>query len=522
MSTTVAAPEGGPAVVSRRGWLSRRGVQAQWALVVAFTLLVAAVRAASPEERDPYWGARAGMENMAGLPLARPDTWSWSQPGVVWYQNSPAWNNVLGVAWQLAGFWGLFWVTFVSLVALFAVAWVLAVQLGARPLPGLAGTLIAAIAAFPMLSARATTVVQTMLLLAVWFGFAAGPRIASWRPVVAGGAVGVAGFVLSSVGNQIHLSFTVMAAAVALMWAIQWATLRGTSWLWRGTVTVIGAAGLFAGVLTTPYGLAETLRQSARTKDICQGLIGEWAAIWQVHPIWIPRAAAAIALALFACRWLWRRFRTRQTGGAFRIVAPITAVAAPLAVAGVAMIRFLGVSLLLLLPLFAAAATLVADAAQLKARTATGGFWATSRASEYTGSTLWTRVLSLALVPLVVFGGAVTAKGARPGEQDIIEKLPENCRLYSPDPAIGSATILTRPDVKVWMDGRADFYGREQLVDNYSIIAGVQPIPTGATCSITRIGDTYFPGADRRLDTDPSWRREAEANGYVLWLKNPA
>lgn len=507
----VPAAQASPASRSRSAGL-------HWAIVTVFMALIAAVRAASPEERDPYWGARAGIENMAGAPLARPDIWSWSQPGGIWYQNSPAWNNIIGGAWQVAGFWGLFTLTFISITALLAIGWVLAVQLGARPLPGLAGMLVASAAAFPMLSLRATTVIQTLLLAAVWFGWWAGPRLASRSPAMAGLIVGAAGMLLSTAGNWIHLSFVVMAAVVAGMWAIQWFTAANASRSWRWIVTLAGTLGLAGGVLATPYGLVETLRQSSRTREICEGLIGEWAALWQVHPIWLARGAIGLSIVAFAVVHLRRYWPERRASDFFRIIGPITAAATPLAIAGLFMIRFLGVSLLLMLPVFAIAATQAVNAAQRKVRSASRGFWASHRAHEYTDSRLWVRVLSLATVPLLVFGGVTTAKGARPDEQDVVDHLPRGCRLYSPDPAVGSGVILTRPDVLVWMDGRADYYGREQLIRNYAIIGEMEPIPAGATCVITNERSTYVPGSDDVMTRQTGWHREAESNGYVLWV----
>ena len=502
---------------ARPTWRPSR--RAQWAVVAAMMVFVAVVRAAAPEERDPYWSARAGIDTMNGLPLSRPEVWSWSAPGGIWFQNSPAWNVLLGLSWQGAGFWGLFLVAFISISALLAIAWVLARRLGARPMPGLAGVMLGLFAAWPMLSARATVVVQTLLLAAVWFGWWAGPRLArkpTWLAALIVAAVGLAG---SIAGNWVHLSFTVMAGAVAFMWAIQWLSVQGASWQWKATLTVAGTAGLFAGVLTTPYGLAETLRQSRSTQEACAGLIGEWAAVWEVHPIWVIRALIALAVGIAGAWWLWRLWQEKRAGSdSFRITAPLVALGLPTALAGVPMLRFVGVSLLVLLPLFAVGATRVADRVQRRTAAATTGWMAGARAAEYTGSALWVRTMALAAVPLAVFAGFTARAGARPPEQDLIDVLPANCQLYTPDPAASGSVILTRPDVKVWMDGRADYYGRDLLIRNYRIIAGYEPIPAGTSCVLMRERSYDFPLAAERLGADPAWQPFGARNGFILWV----
>ena len=60
---------------------------------------------AGPVLADP----RRHAENLAGVPLARPDTWTWSGVEGNWYPNSPLWNMLLAAApTQSAGFWGFF------------------------------------------------------------------------------------------------------------------------------------------------------------------------------------------------------------------------------------------------------------------------------------------------------------------------------------------------------------------------------------------------------------------------------
>lgn len=494
-------------------------VRARWVLAAILLAALAAVRAGAPDERDPYWSARAGIETLAGMPLARPDTWSWSQPGGIWYQNSPAWNVVLGLVWQAAGFWGLFWVGFASIGALFAMGALLARKLGARPLPGLAGFLAVIVLALPMLSLRATVVVQTLLLVAAWAGHVLLPRLARTRAAVAVPALAAGTFLASAAGNWLHLSFIVMAPAISVMWAVQLTTLPFT-WRRRALLWLPSAAGLAAGVLTTPYGLVATLEQSAKTQAECAGLIGEWTSAWIMGPIWWVRAAGCLALAGAATWWLVRQWRNRRWhSSTVRLVAPLTVVAAPTALAGLSSIRFLGISLLVMLPVAAWMATRLADRTKRRAAAATRGPLRVLHSRGYTQGTVWTVILALAVVILAPFAVAKSAAGARPDEQSVIDLLPYGCKLFSPADVAGPV-ILTRPDVAVWQDGRADYYGRNQIVESYRIMAGVAPVPAGATCVI--IGDStvdsMYPLAVEAMDADPAWRRAAEVDHFILWL----
>src|SRR5215207_504763 len=140
-----------------------RSERYRWWLIAALLTMLAAVRAGFPSERDPYWSARAGIETLQGAPLARPDTWSWSADGI-WYPNSPAWNVVLGLGWQAMGFWGLFWVAFLAMLVFFALAVLAARALGARAIPTFFAFAPLLLGASAALSARATIVVQSLVL----------------------------------------------------------------------------------------------------------------------------------------------------------------------------------------------------------------------------------------------------------------------------------------------------------------------------------------------------------------------
>jgi hypothetical protein len=106
-----------------------------------------------------------------------------------------------------------------------------------------------------------------------------------------------------------------------------------------------------------------------------------------------------------------------------------------------------------------------------------------------------------------------------PAEQAIAARLPSGCQLFS-RPGIGGPIVLLRPDVPVWMDGRADFFGREMLLRGYSYYGGHSddPVPAGTTCVLLDLEADATPVLRERLQTSPEWTLEASEGSFELWL----
>lgn len=484
-------------------------------------LMLAISRAGAPEERDPYWGAQAGWENLTGSPLARTDTWSWSADGV-WYPNSPLWNMVLGAGWHWLGYWGLFWSALLSLGLFLWLAWRLALVLGARPLPGLFGMALPLALSMPMLSARATLMAQSLVLISVLFAYRWSFRAAGESPVKNALVVGLTGGVISTLGNWIHLSFMLLAAVIAVMWSTVWWLTPRLATGHRATMSVVGTIGLFLGVALSPYGIALTVERSRAVQEACTGLILEWTSVWDVAQVqWYAAALLAVVAAVAASLWLASLVRSEGWHEPrLRALLPLLLMGLPTAFAGWVTLRFLGLSLLALVPIAAALFTLVANHVHHRTRASSSGFLALGRVAEFTSGRYWTVVLTS--VAVLVAPGALYlgSRGARPPETNVIERLPANC-LSVTDGAIAGPLILARPDVQVWIDGRADFYGRDHLVAAYRVYLGEEPIPDQATCAIFPVPSwrNQLTRPQAELDADPRWTRIGEADGYILWVK---
>jgi hypothetical protein len=485
-------------------------------LVPAFLAAFVIARAGRFEERDPYWQARAGLENLAGWPLARPDTWSWSGVEGLWYQNSPLWDSVLGLGWVAAGFFGIFVVFAVVMGSYFALANLLGRSLGGRALPTLAAVLVTVSPALSMLNPRATLVVQVIVLAAVYLAYwlARGP--ASRGPAVLTAAlVGVLALAFSTLGNWVHLSFLLIGPGMALLWGIIWGfapLARQRKWL----LIIFGGLGWALGPVLSPYGLAGGLARSQAVQDACEGLILEWTTPLSatVSPVFWLMAAAAVVAAGLASVWLWRRWRQGERSLEFGVLVALSALGVPAALAGLTAIRFLGIGLLTLAPVMAVAATAAVDGLRERQRAGAGLRW-----REQTTGAYW-RVVSTAVVVFLLPGSLyLGAKGAVPDEAGVVALLPANCQLFASG-AISSVVVLTRPDVPVWIDGRADFFGRDHLLATYAFLAVRAPtlVPEGTRCVLLDLSSIESSLLAPALDSSAQWRVLVSQDHYRIWV----
>ena len=491
-------------------------------LLWGFLGSLALIRSGHLEERDPYWQIRAGLESLAGAPLVRPDTWTWSGVQGNWYPNSPLWNILLGLSYQLAGVWGFFLLSATTMVILFVLVTLLARRLGSRPLPGLLGLLVAFAAAYSMLNARATLLVQVLLLFAIYVAL----RLSDHAPLVSPLAFNTVVFTtalgLSTLGNSVHLSFLLLAPALTAVWALIWFLTPGLTTARRLALSLGGGTGWMLGTLLSPYGLALGLARSRAVQEACQGIITEWSSPFaqglptQIAVISSLMLAGVLLLATATVVLIRRRWRA---GRPVRDLAALALVGVPTALAGALAIRFLGVGLLIFAPVAAALATSGVD--RLRARLVD---WPPSarlraRLQEYSSGRFWRIVLTGTLVvlsPGVVF---LAAQHGEPAERTLAARLPAQCHLFS-SPGIGGAIELLRPDVPVWMDGRADFFGRDVLVFSSAYYGGSAPevAPSGTTCVLLDSTDGLTSGLEGRLQASPAWHLDATDGKFKLWL----
>jgi len=473
------------------------------------------------QDTDPYWQVRAGQEWLDGTPLARPDTWSWAPVEGLFYPNSPLWNAALAIAWGAAESWGMFVLTALTIGAYFALAAHLARRLGASWTATTIAVIVTSLAALPMLSPRAGVPSQVLLLAGIAGGYAwcrRAPTVAPWISVA---VVGGGGFAVSWLGNWVHLSWSTTALGLAVAWAALWLLAPGLGAGRRAALIVAGTVGLVPGIGAGPYGWSVYERARA-VLEACRGLITEWVGAFHPEAIgqWALPTIVAIAVGVLGAAQVVRWLRAPQARDPrVPLLVALLVIGLPAALAGLTAVRFTGMALLTLLPVIA---MLVTQAGRRIHHRAVRRHGAASRPAEYTSTRMWRIVLGGVLVAVSPFVLLYAAPHATPETIGVTDLLPRACRLFSP-PKESAAVLLLRPDVTVWLDGRADYWGRDRLEEYYDVLSGdtdQRPVPEGTTCVI--LPDEGRPSSVSMLadalDASPDWARAAE-NGYViLWL----
>lgn len=480
-------------------------------IVSAWLGSLALVRAGSVEERDPYWQVRAGLENLEGLPLVRTDTWGWDPVDAPFLQTSPVWNDALALGWSAGRFVGIFVVALLSIGLYLVTVVLLSCRLGARARPVLVGALVCVLPALAMLSPRATLVAQTIFLLGLLAADA-------WRsrptrpPMVADALVVlVAAAVLVAVGSWVHLSWLLLAAAMVGCWAVLWLSGPAVPTARAVGLSAASAAGAVVGLLVGPYG-TDAWTYSRQVQQACAGLVVEWLGVLTPGLVvrWLPAALIALAIAGSAAWWVVRSWSRRREDARVGLVAALIVLALPATLAAFAALRFVGVALLILVPVAALTLTVVSDRLRVRAaEEPPSGPFRNRRVRFWAEGSHWRPVL-LAVVVLLFPGTLLlTAPLARPlPELAVIDSLPRDCRLLS-DPSSAGPVLLLRPDVTVWIDGRFDHWGRARLVEAGQVLSSTDLTSGPASRASCVLLSSSDPFADDRLatalDASPAW-----------------
>jgi hypothetical protein len=497
-----------------------------WWIVAAWLGSLAAVRSGTVAERDPYWQVRAGLENLTGQPLSRPDTWSWAPVDAPFTQTSPGWNTLLAVAWRYCGFAGIFVVSLVSISVYFLVVALLARRLGSRPIPTLVGILVCTVPALAMLSPRATVMAQTIFLFGVlmadrWRRRTLRPG--RWLDPV---AVALGALLVTMVGSWVHLSWLLLAPATVVCWGALWfsgpAITSARSWALTAA-TLCGAAG---GVLAGPYG-TDAWALSQQVRDACSGLVTEWLGVMTpgLAVRWALPALLALTLATATAIWVGRRWRQRGEDTRVGLLAALTLIALPASVAAFSAIRFVGVALLTLAPAAALGCTLVWDRVRARAQESPPRGVFTSPRIRFWSDGAHYRPVLIAVVALLAPGVLLLAAPlSRPlPELAVLDFLPKGCRLVS-DPSSAAPVLLLRPDVQVWFDGRFDYWGRDRMVEAAQALASDRlegPPWKDTTCVVLSTQDQFAGGAlAKALDSSTDWASVGPNGTVRAWVRS--
>ena len=481
-----------------------------WIVLSGWIVALVALRAARMTERDPYWQARDGVERGSGTPLSRSDSWSWANPEGLFRPTSPAWNSALGIGHDGLGVAGIAVIGGIGMLAYFGAAIVVARRLGARPLPTLAATVLVAVLALPMVSPRATIVVQALLLTTLALGhvLVTVPVPRAWWAFF--GAFAVAATV-GWLGAWLHVSWTVTSLGLGAVLPLL-ALLAGVP-RWRMGLAAAAGVGLALGSCLGPYRLSvwQLLLDVSSASD---GQVVEW-----LSPLtaglrlrWLPVAAVVLALGSAIALRLFRHgggAPGSRERGRWALKVALVAVSLVAALAGVVAIRFLGVAALTLLPVLAAELSAATTRWRSDPRHST--VLRTRLTADY-----WRPILTGVLVLLLPLALLQGRDPGRPAESAIVTSLPARCNLFT-DPDTAGAVLLLRPDVKVWIDMRTEVYGSSAYSDTRRRLFAPEAvrIPVGATCALV-------PPSSRSVSSDgassPRWVRVKTGKNLTLWV----
>jgi hypothetical protein len=493
------------------------------AVVCGFVVALAVSRTGTMSETDVFWQVRAGQDLLDGAALAAPDTWSWSPPSGTYIPSSPAWAMFVGLAWRVGGSWGLWLAASAYIVASLTVLLAASRWLGARWIP----TSVALLAVVPVLwslfTARSSIGAVAWLLLATWFGaWFAGH--ASRRPAFSGGLiVAAAGFAFSFGGNWWHASWAALAVLTAVAWTLSWLIVPELGWRRVVWFVVAGSAGLAAGQLAGPMGLAEWSRSRA-VLQTCRDLVSEWQsafssdqALRYAVPTVLLILAAAAVVAIMARRW----WSSRSLDPRDCLTLLLAGQAGAFALLGLVAVRFTSFAAFVLAPVLARALSHLMGRSDSRPDVPNRMRRAVVERTSDTYVRVIILMLMLVFIPLAAWKAM---PHATPLSADAVAALPAGCQLFSTD-VDANVVILLRPDVKVWIDGRQDMWGRGRLLEALERFKGrgePRLLPDGTSCvllSVVTPDDAAGTnGLAKALEESSEWSVLATIDDRIVWV----
>lgn len=500
-------------------------MKSEWWLVYATALLIGINRAGEIHESDAFWQIRAGLEQLSGTPLIRPDSWGWAPTGGLFYPNSPGWNLILALSWKAGKYWGLFLIVLISILASIAVLVACARYLKVGPKATMFALSLFTLLSIQMFSARGMTFAHSWLLLAVlaalWWSEKAKSVSYSLNAIV----VTASAFGFGFIGNWIHISWYFYTPLIAFVWIVLWVLAPDISRNLKVALSIFGTSGFLLGIIFSPYGLS-TIARSREVSAVCKGLIIEWISPFADMTLmrhWGITIAVGVLFFVATLKWLTGQYKhsgyfTEQ----MRLVVGISLVAFPFLILGSWAIRFVVTASYLLIPV----AALISSEQFRKLRNASDsglhiGIWKSARIREYAGEKIWKNTIPILIAVLAVLDVPYALEHSVPTSRNAISALPLSCNLFS-DQEIQDTTLLLRPDVKVWFDGRIDYHGRRKIEELHNYFfkpSNSDPVPVGATCVLLRIGAGELPQENvaKILDASPDWQLIYNNSNFRIW-----
>lgn len=477
-----------------------RGLLPAWVAIFALWI------AATGDQTEAMWMAREGQALLRGQPLIHPDRWSWDPQPWNFIPTSPLWELLSGAFWNVGHELGLATLALATVVFCLGVLTWIARSLGAMPTATVIAMIFCACLGSAILTARAGLPAFVLLLLEFVVAWRHRSRWAAAGTRSAAGLATVLTFAVAVVGSWLHNSWAAFGfVAIGGLWLL----LRNPEFgraRHRRTLAASVAVGSLFGMSAGPLGL-NAWSNSLRVGRECRGLITEWTSPWQLGGFWTAMwfLSAALVTAL-----LVSAVRTEGKQWLLGLEAPFLIVAIGGIAAGAIAIRFM------LLGIFAAMPSLALRLSRGMTSTATLRF---RRAiGERAHEPYWRNLAALlAVVALPLFGAQAVLTPR--GPDAAVAALPANCNMFADD-WITKTVELWRPDVKVWVDGRQDYWGRARLLEGDRYMAASAPgrlVPPGTSCVLL-----YSPAKSplsQAIAKNTAWEQVVRTPTLTAWAR---
>lgn len=468
-------------------------------LVPVTVLMISLYRAKHGDVSEAIWMAREGQDLLDGSPLIHPDRWSWDPQPWDFIPTSPAWQYISAGAWLGFGDLGPHLLAFtVTAVCLGAIAWICK-ALGANPTSTVIALGFVLLISGGILNARAGLPAFALLLVAV---HVVSRQLECRKQHEFFGIlvfIALIDVIVCYIGIWLHQSWATFAPALAVLqvfaaWQLGYSRTRLIG------IASLGAVATSIGVVAGPIGW-RVWPESLRVAEVCRGLVKEWTAVWQNGPVWIALWVLCLAALGIVVGQLIRKREHRDV-----VALAYTGIAAAAIIAGGPSLRFLLLGAYALAPVLAMVLSRTAfpdRAANLR-----------SRLGERVTEPYWRNVTALLVIPLLVIT-LLDVRSTSISPDPAYASLPAGCNVFAKD-RTSKFVALYRPDVKIWVDGRQHYWGRERLQRAGSFLRGdAGLVPLGTTCVMLEVGESV--GLRALLNVNPSWQRLTTTDAFEVW-----
>lgn len=446
-----------------------------WVLAMLPLALIVAARAGVIGEGDPFWETRAGLDIFDGQPIIHYDTWSWVHTTDKWIPNSWLWNVLMGAAWKMGGFAAIGITMMIAGAGLFVVLVRQCRRYGADVWAAGLACAIGSLGVAAWITGRPNTAtfiayVVELAIAARLFDERRSSRVAAWS---------IAIVAVQALTINLHLGAESLIGPLVFAGVGSLVQRRKDLSLALCVKSALPAVACTLGTVLNPIGL-DVFQHALFVRSQSASVITEW------QPgVNDPRGVVLIIAGIWAIVLAWRAGRGHVAG------ALVCAI-----VAAVSAVRFEPFVALLVIPEYAVWFS------QLVRKHAI--------AHERVGLLIVEAVFCLALLPLAIEGLVAPGQPASPRfSVKMVRAIPGDCKLFN-GPLDGGLVELLRPGMKVAMDGRNDFFGKERVLEQRDVLrAKVDSLAWfddhDIDCVLARTGKKER-GLVAVMDRDPRWR----------------